>query len=272
MTKRIVVLGAEMQAATSIARAYPDRTLLFVSDQRILDGSDLDNVSMCRADPAGIDSVVSPDDEVVALSPRWLTADPAGSLSKVFESVERHFRGRMLPLLRSSAAGGSWILKGDRWHRPDAPMVGTAEQLSDATDPHGCGLVYQPYIQADGTIMVVGRRNRAIQLGCMRVLDERHFWDDILQAAETIDAPKIVDASGEVLEALEHRGFFTMNWVLTPDGPRLTSFRPVPKAVFQMFQRGGVDLFDEGAGSQVVRAGLRMIAMPTYVSYKGLDA
>jgi hypothetical protein len=164
------------------------------------------------------------------------------------------------------------VVKGDRWHRPDAPLVGTAEEIDDVTDAHGCSIVYQPYRKATGTIVVVGRRGAGTQLGCLRVHDERFFWDDILQAAETIDAPDIVAASLEVLDALDHRDFFTINWLLTSDGPRLTSFRPVPKAVFQMYRRAGVDLLEDPTSMRVVRAGLRMIAMPTYISYSRLGA
>ena len=49
--RHILVLGAERQAASSIACAYPDRTVTFVSDHTILDGDDLPNVRMVFASP-----------------------------------------------------------------------------------------------------------------------------------------------------------------------------------------------------------------------------
>ena len=42
----IVALGAEKQAATSLALGYPDYAIVFVSDCDILDGADLSNANL----------------------------------------------------------------------------------------------------------------------------------------------------------------------------------------------------------------------------------
>lgn len=266
----ILVLGAELQAATSIAGAYPERAVTFVSDQAILDGADLPNVTMTFGKPEHRAMLMRDAGDVIALCPRWLEPQSAPPLSRLFGEIERHFPGRMLPVFERPHAEGRWILKGDRWHRPDAPLSGTWQQLADVTDPHGCGLVYQAWVESAATIMAVGRRARGTQLGCVQISDERFFWDNILQAAETIDAPDIVTATLEILDALDYRGYFSLNWLRTAQGLRLSSLRPVPRAVFQLFRKGGIDLFDDTAGVRTAKAGLRMVAMPTYVSYRRL--
>jgi hypothetical protein len=268
----VLVLGAEAQAASSIACAYPDRAITFVSDHDILDGADLPNVRLMRANPAEGAALSQSAVCVVPLCPRWLPAGASLPLSQLFERVDRKFPGRMLPVLMRPGEQGRWILKGDRWHRPDAPLSGTAQQLEDASDPHGCGLVYQPMSVASATIMSIGHRGTATQLGCVQVFDERFFWDNVLQAGETVDAPDVVAASVDILDALNYQGYFTMNWLRTDGGLRLSSMRPVPRAIFQMFRKGGVDLLEAASRLKVVSAGLRMIAVPTYASFQRLRA
>jgi hypothetical protein len=266
----IVVLGAEVQAASSIACAYPDRAVTFVSDHDILDGSDLVNVRMVLAKPADRAAFAEAADHVVPVCPRWIAPTRVLSLSRLFDRIESHFPGRMLPVYSNPGEQGRWILKGDLWHRPDVPLTGTAQQLADVTDTHGCGIVYQELCDLSATIMAIGRREHGVYLGCVQVYDERFFWDNILQAGETVDAPDVVAASLETLDALDHHGFFTMNWLRTSHGLRLSSLRPVPRAVFQMFQREGVDLLENPLGLKLVRAGLRFVAAPTYVSFERL--
>lgn len=267
----IIALGAEAQAATSIACAYPDREVTFVSDHDdILDGSDLPNVHMLFAEPADRAKLIGSAVQVVALCPRWLEPTSVLSLSVLFQRIERHFPGLMLPVTPEPGPQGSWILKGDRRHRPDAPISGTAHEFEGIADVHGCGLVYQPLLETSATILTVGRRQQGTQLGCVQVFEERFFWDNILQAAETIDAPDVVSASLDLLQALNHRGYFTFNWLRTRVGLRLSSLRPIPRAIFRVFLRSGVDLLDDRTGTSVVRGGLRLIATPTYVPFERL--
>jgi hypothetical protein len=268
----IVVLGAEAQAATSIAFAYPDRSVTFVSDHDIVDGADLPNVRMFFAKTADRAKLTETAAHVVPLSPRWIERPHRPSLSSLFETVERHFPGRMLPVFARPGRSGRWIVKGDHWHRPDAPLSGTAQQLEEFTDVHGCGLVYQPLCQASATIMAIGRRERGIQLGCLRVFHERFFWDNILQAAETINAPDVVAVTLELLDGLHYRDYFSFNWLQVDSGLRLSSLRPVPRAIFQMFRRGGIDLLADPPGVKVLRPGLRMVAAPNYVSFQRLSS
>lgn len=265
----IVVLGAEAQAATSIACAYPERLVTLVSDHAIVDGSDLPNVRMEFARPKDRWKVAGTAEQIVPLCPRWLGAD-ALPISTVFERLERFHPGRMLPVYSQPGANGRWMLKGDRWHRPDAPLSGSPQQLADVTDLHGCGLVYQRCIDVAATIMTIGRRGRGTQVGCVHVLEERFFWDNILQAAEAIEAADVLAASLEILDTLDYRGFFTLNWLRAAHGLRLSSLRPVPRAIFQMFRSGGVDLLDDFPGVNVLSAGSRIIGVPTYVSFQCL--
>ena len=194
--------------------------------------------------------------------------DATVKLREAFVRIEVAVPGVALPLHTKPAAKGRWIVKGDRFHRPDNPLSGTAAQLSDVTDPNRCGVLFQEWCDAKATIMVIGRRDAAggVVLGAVRVLDERFFWDDILQAGETVDEPEVLEKSLTILEAIDHRGFFTVNWLITDSGPRLSSFRPVPRAVFQAFRRGAADLMEPAAAVKVAPAGIRFIADPHYAA------
>jgi hypothetical protein len=268
----ILALGAEKQAATSLACAYPNCTVIFASDCDIIDGSDLANVSLLRATPSDAKKLAASADHAVPLCPRWLSEDH--SLSRTFDRLERSLPGRCLPVHKQLASYGQWIVKGDRWNRPDAPLSGDAGQLADVTDPQGQGLVFQPFRKVHATIMAIGRRGRAggVHIGIVQVFQERFFRDAILQAGETIDAPQLLRASLDALDALDHCGYFTLNWVQSDKGLWLSSFRPVPRAIFQSFLRGGVDVLASASALKVVPPGMRFIAAPTYMSYKRICA
>lgn len=268
----VLVLGAEAQAATSIACAYPERTVTFVSDHAISHGSDLPNVRMLFAKPTDREVLMQrAGRQCVPLCPRWLPQGAGLPLSRVFEKLEHQLPGHMLPVRDRPGADGRWIVKGDCRHRPDVPLSGTSQQLEDVIDPHGCGLVYQPLVEVSATIMAIGRRGQGTQFGCIQIFDERFFWDNILQAAEAVHLPDVVAATLNILDALDHWGFFNLNWLRTSHGLHLSSLRPVPRAIFQMFRCGGLDLLDDPPGVKVLRAGLRMIAAPTYVSFRSVS-
>lgn len=266
----ICVLGAEKQAATSLAIAYPDQKLMFISDSEILDGWNIANVRIRKASLSEATTVGGCYDLIVPLCPRWLTDDY--SLSRAFAHLERKLPGRCQRVQRQLPNSGLWLVKGDRWHWPDIPVSGTAAQLAQISDAHGCGLVFQPYRRVDATVMVIGRRDCAsrILMGVVNVFVERFLRDDMLEAGETISDSDLVELSLEVLEVLDHRGFFTLNWLRTDNGLKLSSFRPVPRAVFQSFLRAGIDLLGVAADVKVARPGIRFIASPTYLSYKRL--
>ena len=121
--------------------------------------------------------------------------------------------------------------------------------------------------------MTIGRFGRdGAALGVFRVFEERFFRDVILQAAETISDAQLVERSAAIASALHLDGFCTMNWVLTDAGARLTSLRPVPRAVFVTFRRGGIDPLATAIGIAVLPPGLRLNAQPHYASYQPLPA
>lgn len=309
--RTVLALGAEAQAATSLALAYPERSVIFVSDRDILDGSDLPNVCMALARPSEAHRFAGSADHVVPLCPRWLQTGAGSSMahdaakrnpprntvhapahSTQHDTIEKSVPafsdyalsvvfarlGSVLPELvlpvQAAPGRGRWIVKGDRWHRPDNPVAGDARQLADVADAHGCGIVYQPWYESQATIMTIGRRYGpgAVALGAVHVFDERFFRDVVLQAGETVSSPEIVQATLAVLDALDHRGFFTLNWLRGGDGLRLSSFRPVPRAVFQAFRRSGLDLLDPVSAIRTAAPGIRFIARPHYVSFERLRA
>jgi hypothetical protein len=269
---RIVALGAEAQAASSLALAYPDRDVLLVSDQSVLDGWDLANVRFLHATPQTWRSSVTEGDVVVPLSARWLP-DQDWCLTRTLPIAAQAIGPEHVLPVGRLGTNGNWQVKGDRWHRPDAPIDGPAGELVDVTDPHGCGLVYQPQLRVSGTVMTIGRFDaERAAFGLFRVFEERFFRDVILQAAESIADSELADRSLAVIAALALDGFCTLNWVLTDEGPRLTSLRLAPRAVFGTLRRGGIDLLAPSSGTSILAPGLRLNAQPHYASYRRLDA
>ena len=270
---RIVAVGAEVQAASSLALAYGDREILFISDQPVLDGWDFTHVHFARASPHTWRALVGDGDAVVPMSARWMVADDWSltrtlSIAAAAIGVEHVERVHDRP-----DATGMWQAKGNRWHRPDTPVDGPGGELAELTDPHGCGVVFQQQLRTAGTVMTIGRFGRdGAALGVFRVFEERFFRDVILQAAETISDAQLVERSAAIASALHLDGFCTMNWVLTDAGARLTSLRPVPRAVFVTFRRGGIDPLAASSGTTVLPAGLRLNAQPHYASYRPLPA
>jgi hypothetical protein len=270
-TEGVFVLGAEAQAASSLALAFPKRRFVFVSDCAVIDGWDLPNVRMVHGEPQEVFRFAAKG-EVIALSPRWLEDPEATSLSRLLPLIEERLPGTILPLLPLPVGGVTAMAKGNLWHRPDHPLSGTAQQLADLGDPHGCGLVYQEMVASRGTMMAIGRRTRddALAMGVFRVLSERFFRIDLVQAAESAAAPDLARRSREVLAALSWEGWFTLNWVLSDRGPRLSSFRPVPKSVFRCFRAAGIDLLARPIADTLLPAGLRMVARPHYAEFQWL--
>jgi hypothetical protein len=246
--------------------------VLFLSDQSVLDGWDLANVRFLHATPATWPGISTDGDLVVPLSARWLP-DQDWRLTRTLPIAAQAIGSDHVIQVGPLGTSGKWQVKGDRWHRPDTPIDGPASELGDVTDPHGCGVVYQPQLGVSGTVMAIGRfRAGSAALGLFRVFEERFFRDVILQAAETIADVDLANRSLAVLEALGLDGFFTLNWVLTGEGPRLTSVRPAPRAVFVTFRRGGIDPLALSSGTSILPPGLRLNAQPHYASYRRLDA
>jgi hypothetical protein len=169
---------------------------------------------------------------------------------------------------------GTWRLKGDLFHRPDAPLIGTAAELDDVVDVHGCGLAYQREIAARGNFLVMGLRRGSgrVTLGVLELLAERFFRIDVIQAAEIVNRPDLVELSLAALDILDHAGYFSLAWLDTDDGLRLTSFRPVLRAGLLSLRAAGADLLAEPEGVCVARGGHRFVAYPHYSSYRGLGA
>lgn len=266
----ILVLGAEKQAATSLAQAYPEHHFRFATDQTIIDGWDLPNVSIERARPGR--DLGAAFDRVVALCPRWLEPDAVerASLPHAIATLARAMPDKVLPVQAKPGDDGEWIVKGARWHRPDTPMTGDADVLDGVMDRHGCGLVYQRHLpDVDATLLVVGYRAAAgrVAVGVVRVLGEVAEREPFLTAGETTDAPAILEASLTALDVLDHHGFFSLNWVMSDDRPVLTSFRPVGRAIFTTFRRAGLDLLATPMTRCVAPAGFRFVGMPSYASF-----
>jgi len=281
----IGLLGAERQSAVSAAQAWPDRPFLLVSDQKVLDGWDLPNCRFRWAAPADPTVLVAlPGIEWLPLCPRWILPglNPprcvlgAFALSGVLAELRRRFGETVLPVERHTSGAQTVVVKGENRHRPDAPLVGQPTDLAAVEDPHGCGVLYQPYFPWQRLLLATGRRwpNGAVDLGVVAVHGEVCARDDTLGAGETVRHDRVAELTLAMLEHLGHTGFFTCNWLEHGDDARLSSFRPVPRALFGTLRNAGLDLFGPPRADQVrlARPGCKFTIDVHYSSYGTLSA
>ena len=273
MNDRVVVLGAELQPAVSMAVSRPDLQFLFVSERDVVDGWGLANVEIKKSSIEEF-AAYSQLAHIVALSPRWLRCLKREvdryALSRVLNRLANKFPEWTLPT-SSVPLREDWVLKGDLFHRPDAVLQGAGGENAEQIDSYGCTNVYQRHIANAVTTLAMGRRTdgKNCALGVVRIHSEAFAREDFLMAGESIESDEIERRSRSILEVLDYSGFFSMNWVTDASGQIwLTSFRPVPRALFQLFRVGGVDLLEEPKGRAKVNAGHRFIVDYHYESYR----
>jgi hypothetical protein len=273
VNESVVVLGAELQPAVSMALSRPDLQFLFVSDSDVLAGWDLRNVRITRIqlDELNLDSQAG---RVIALDHRWFRHVERDAtrygLSGVLSCLADEFPDWVLRVSKKPP-DGLWMLKGDLFHRPDAVLDGAGDEHVEEADPYGCGNIYQRRIVRAATTLAMGCRvdSDNCALGLVRIHSEAFAREEFLMAGESVKNDEIDRRSRTFLDMLEHVGFFSMNWVTDEGGQHsLTSFRPVPRALFQLFRAGGVDLLSDPKGRANVDAGQRFIVDYHYESYR----
>ncbi|MEW6470017.1 MAG: hypothetical protein AB1458_13900 [Bacteroidota bacterium] len=275
-----VLLGAEKQSASSFALAYPDKTFLFVTDQAIVDGWDIPNVRIAFSKINDIEKLPGRyRGKYVSLSSRWtaLSVDskPAAVRCSLFDNLEKIYKhmpelalriGRDLATYRSSPV----ILKGDLWHKPDAPEIISEEYSPDMKDEYGCGFFYQEFVPGPDNFVSVGYvEKERVRFGIVQVHRESIAREDHIVAAETVNDERLSDLTLRAIAHLGYQGFFTLNWVKVPGRVALTSFRPEPKALFGLLKKAGCDLLGD-AGAMAVKPGVKMIGNIHYSSYHEL--
>lgn len=282
-TRPIVLLGAERQAATSFALAWPEQLFRFISDQPVIDGWDLENVDICYGTPAQeATSNIGPELShfSIPLCPRWICEGdnfPANSLGRfdldaVMEKLNKEFPRFVLPVYANEPKSKKWIVKGNKWHRPDAPVVGSSTAV--VSDPYACGVVFQEYMDGAASFIAIGRRTKAgaMKLGLFSVHRESLARDDVLIAGETVEVSIVIDTTLTMLEALEHEGFVSLNWLSVDDRWLLSSCRPVPRAGLCSLLRSGVDCLSmDGKDICVARGGQKFVAEIHYSNYKQIQ-
>jgi hypothetical protein len=287
----IGLLGAEKQAAVSAALAWPERQFLFVSDQRVIDGWDLPNVKALRARPDQLPALLMNHTvHWIPLCARWQPGRLPGyentlgnfSLHAVMDALAHRFGEVVLPVRFVKPQQGECIVKGNFWHRPDAPLSGDVASLVEVDDTQGAGVLYQSFWPRQRHFLATGRRwqRGTAELAVFTVHAEACARDDVLAAGETVRHERLVDLTLAMLDALDQRGFFTFNWLERDGQVRLTSVRPVPRAVFRTFRLAGWDSFApmngdtpcSPAGVRVAPPGLKFTVDIHYSSYQPLVA
>lgn len=275
-------LGADKQAAVSAALAWPEKQFLFVTDSPVADGWDLPNVRFLAGSPKGIRPWLRrPGVLWVPLCGRWATpelAQPVNllsshSLSRTLPFLGTLFADVVLPVSSTPMSGTKQIIKGNAWHRPDATLVSDDFAAQHVTDPYDCGLLYQPYWSWKRLLVATGWRTRdSVALAVVHILSEVCARDDVIGAGQTIHQPRIAELTVSMLEALGHTGFFTLNWLERDEEVRLSSLRPIPRALFRTFRRAGFDPFAPNGhrGIHLAPANLKFVVDITYTSYQPL--
>ena len=272
MNAPIVVLGAELQPSVSMALSRPDLQFVFISERDVIDGWDLGNVEIRKdnTERFQFDAAV----RHIVLSPVWLrcVGDNANrfALSSVIAKLAKTFSNWVLPVSNYPLQEG-WVLKGDLFHRPDAILDGEGGSRAESSDPYGCCNVYQRQLRITATILSMGYRTDSDRcaVGVVRVHSEAFAREDFLIAGESIEEQQVESRTRLVLDALDYTGYFSVNWVIDADKHIwMTSFRPVPRALFQLFRAGGIDLLAEPPGRTTLKAGLRFIVDYHYESYR----
>ena len=274
MPEPIFLLGAEKQAASSIALAYPERSFVFLTDQPVVDGWDLPNVEVRQASPRAF----HPDQrECIVLCPRWVhpkLSEPRNTrgafrIAVALQNLRDRFGDIVAPLSPNPFEGVSNIAKGDAFHRPDGTLVFPTKPAEAIDDPHQAGILFQPVLPRAKTVFAVGRRTGSgLKLGLILVHSETCARDEWITAGETISDERIADLTGQMLSFMDHYGFFTFNWIVAPDGSRtLTSFRPIPRAVFGTLKKAGIDLL-AASRDAIAKAGVKFVVDITYTPYR----
>ena len=263
----VALYGADRQAATSAALARPDLRFLFVTDAPIVDGWNLPNV-VIRREPGGERGLARRE---IALCPRWLEPAPERwRLSRVMPALFDLFPDDVLPVTTDPPAG-PWVVKGDRRHRPDARIEGAGARPETLEDPHRCGVVFQEKRISEATLLVSGRCDGedTCALGVLQLHQEALAREDFLIAAESIEDAPLAETARAMLRLLGLRGHFTFTFMREAQTDRalLTSLRPVPRALFQLFQAGGIDLLEPARAPSTLCPGLRMAVEYHYSSY-----
>jgi hypothetical protein len=277
----IALLGAEKQAAVSAAQAWPERRFLFVTDQAVADGWDLPSVQFVASSPDCLDQCSARADLSVPLCARWLhptlpwptNALRTFHLDRVLSHLHKPFSAVVLPVNDRPPAGIATVVKGNAFHRPDATLISAELDCQDISDPYRCGIAYQQHWPWQRLLLATGRRwdNGAVEMALVRVHAEVCARDDVLGAGETVADAAVAELTLAMLETLDHRGFFTLNWLARNEELRMTSLRPVPRATFGLFRRAGFDPFAPAAsGIHIVPPGFKFVVDIHYSSYQRL--
>ena len=275
----VILAGAEKQAATSLAMAYPEKRFLFLTDIPVIDGWDLPNVTIqaCTKE-ALLERLDSLSGKVITLDSRWTEAlngkhnqSPWDGTSAAMDRFRAILPEVVLPLTPAPTTP-KWILKGDLFHKPDATLIGETGKTDIPVDTHECHFRFQPYIEQATSYVFTGlaSKGEVDGGGLVQVYRETVARQDWLLAGETVNEPAILDASQQLLRETNHDGSFTFNWLRNATGIHLSSFRPVPKAIFGSLREAGVDLFL--SEKKIAGPGHKFVADFHYSSYERLEA
>lgn len=253
-TRKIVLLGAEKQAAISIAMAYPKEEFIFVSSESIICGWNLKNIAAVIANLNLYEE--KKGDLKICLSSDWThcLGDSHHCITENFKLYDilaflnAQFPNHVLPVFENPTmlSGKDWIIKGDSTHKPDMVIVGNEKTADLTLESNTQRLVYQELIEHDTNIIVTGRRNEAkgIALGALKIHQEGFGREAFLLSGETFQNKLLLTLIEDMLVSLDYVGFFTFNVIKQDSKFLITSFRPILRAACKTLLSSGVDLIN----------------------------
>ena len=277
-----ILLGAEKQSATSFALSYPDKKFLFLSDQKVVDGWDLPNVTIKHSTANGLEATCANySGTYISLSTKSTSKSIAPGFISEKQScfdklnhVYKAFPDISLVLTKnfSEIPSKTFLVKGDFWHKPDAQQTVKAGNDEVPKDVYGCGYFYQELVDVEEKYISTGRAEQGnLHLGLFKLHRESIAREEYVLAAETISDEQLLSLTKSILNYLKHEGFFTLTWICSKGRLFLTSIRPEPKALILTLKKAGIDLVDLKPGiEEIANAGFKMIGGINYSSYQPL--
>lgn len=240
-----ILLGAEKQAATSIALAYPQKTFIGITDVRVVDGWDVPNLQFQFAKPGEIELATGA--QIHYLCQRYAFSNSSHldesvlSLSQVSAILKSKGFHEFLYVERTPNELSR--VKGDLWRKPN--QVATATQPDDIVEEHSGGYVFQRLLKnCAKTYIVTGNQSpTGCVLGVVEILREGFSREQAILAAQVVRNDAVKKLVKTAVGLLELRGTFTATVVETHDGALcVTSVRRTIRGVANLLLKSGMDV------------------------------
>ncbi len=268
----IYILDANRQSAVSFAREYPNQEFVFYTEKNIIDGWDLDNVSIKRVSKEEINVIMKTHlyDLIYTDSSILKYRDDRYSLYNIFKKLNKTSKIKILPVKFEITDKNKYIVKGNFCHKEDQVIIVSSNLKMDKN------IVYQRYIKnVIQNIQVLAYKNKrnGIFITIMDIKQSAFGREEFFIAGETIKVDYILEKTIESFKVLtDFNGFMSYNWIKDSNNEYyLTSLRPTIKSFFKVFGKfGDWNKINSMEGIYVTDSGIKLATKQNYSSYEFL--